>query len=67
VQARSFVDRLGAVSTAPVGYAELPLAQHAFDVFGSARAAHAAVAVEQFLAEVYSRWSVRDEVRSLDG
>jgi hypothetical protein len=42
------------------------LAQHAFDVFGSARAAHAAVAVEQFLAEVYSRWSIRDEVRSLD-
>ncbi|MCW2733091.1 MAG: lip2 3 [Mycobacterium sp.] len=66
VQARSFVERLGAVSAAPVGYAELPLAQHAFDVFGSARAAHAAVAVEQFLAEVYSRWSVRDEVRSLD-
>jgi acetyl esterase/lipase len=54
-QARSFVARLGAVSAEPVVYAELPLAQHAFDVFGSARAAHAAVAVEQFLAEVYSR------------
>ena len=54
-QARSFVARLGAVSTQPVVYAELPMAQHAFDVFGSARAAHAAVAVEQFLAEVYSR------------
>jgi hypothetical protein len=24
------------------------------------------VAVEQFLAEVYPRWSIRDEVRSLD-
>jgi hypothetical protein len=30
------------------------LAQHAFDIFGSARAAHAAVAVEHFLAEVYT-------------
>ncbi|MBL3753085.1 alpha/beta hydrolase, partial [Mycobacteroides abscessus subsp. massiliense] len=35
-------------------YAELPFAQHAFDMLGSARAAHAAVAVEQFLAEVYA-------------
>jgi hypothetical protein len=32
----------------------LPCAQHAFDTFGSARAAHAAVAVEQFLAETYA-------------
>jgi acetyl esterase/lipase len=55
VQARSFVERLGAVSDQPVVYAELPMAQHGFDVFGSARAAHAAVAVEQFLAEVYAR------------
>jgi acetyl esterase/lipase len=54
-QARLFVARLRAVSTQPVVYAELPLAQHAFDVFGSARAAHAAVAVEQFLAEIYAR------------
>ena len=38
----------------PVVYAELPLAQHAFDILGSARASHAAVAVEQFLAEVYT-------------
>jgi acetyl esterase/lipase len=55
VQARSFVDRLRAVSAQPVVYAELPFAQHAFDTFGSARAGHAAVAVEHFLAEVYSR------------
>jgi acetyl esterase/lipase len=54
-QARSFVARLGGTSVQPVVYAELPFAQHAFDTFGSARAAHAAVAVEQFLAEVYSR------------
>jgi acetyl esterase/lipase len=54
-QARSFVARLGEVSQQPVVYAELPWAQHAFDIFGSARAAHAAVAVEQFLAEIYTR------------
>ena len=54
-QARSFTARLGEVSREPVVYAELPCAQHAFDIFGSARAAHAAVAVEQFLAEAYAR------------
>ncbi|WP_082811177.1 alpha/beta hydrolase [Mycobacterium simiae] len=54
-QARSFVGRLREVSQQPVVYAELPWAQHAFDIFGSARAAHAAVAVEQFLAEMYVR------------
>ena len=53
-QARSFVARLREVSRQPVVYAELPCAQHAFDIFGSARAAHAAVAVEQFLAEIYA-------------
>ncbi len=52
-QARSFVTKLRAASTQPVVYAELPLTQHAFDIFGSARAAHTAVAVEQFLAEIY--------------
>jgi len=35
-------------------YAELPFTQHAFDMLGSVRAAHAAVAVEQFLAEIYA-------------
>jgi acetyl esterase/lipase len=53
-QARAFVAKLHKVSTQPIVYAELPFAQHAFDIFGSARAAHAAVAVEQFLAEVYA-------------
>jgi acetyl esterase/lipase len=53
-QARSFTARLAEVSRQPVVYAELPWAQHAFDIFGSARAAHAAVAVEQFLAEMYA-------------
>lgn len=53
-QARGFVTRLREVSRQPVVYAELPLTQHAFDIFGSARAAHAAIAVGQFLAEIYA-------------
>ena len=54
-QARVFTKRLREVSRQPVVYAEMPFAQHAFDIFGSPRAAHAAVAVEQFLAEIYER------------
>lgn len=53
-QARDFVDKLRHVSKQPVVYAELPFTQHAFDIFGSARAAHTAIAVEQFLAEIYA-------------
>jgi acetyl esterase/lipase len=52
-QAQSFVSRLREVSSQPVVYAELPLAQHAFDAFGSTRATHAAVAPERFLAEIH--------------
>src|SRR6516225_4955594 len=37
-EAREFVDELRAVSKSPVAYAELPHAQHAFDIFGSPRA-----------------------------
>ena len=53
-QARAFTTKLREVSNQPVVYAELPYTQHAFDILGSARAAHAAVAVEQFLAQVYT-------------
>jgi acetyl esterase/lipase len=60
-QGRSFAQRLRKVSTQPVVYAELPYAQHAFDIFGSPRAAHAAVAVEQFLAEAYASYMTLDK------
>lgn len=53
-QARAFATRLREISCQPVAYAELPFAQHAFDIFSSPRATHAAVAVEQFLAKVYA-------------
>lgn len=54
-QARLFARRLRAVSRAPVGYAELPGAQHAFDVFASPRTAAAARAAAAFLGVVYGR------------
>ncbi len=53
-QARTFVDELRKASTHPVVYAELPGAQHAFEMFPSVRT-HATVhAVERFLAVVRS-------------
>jgi acetyl esterase/lipase len=52
-QARNFVSLLREVSEQPVVYAELPSTQHAFDILGSARTAHAAVAVERFLTTIY--------------
>jgi acetyl esterase/lipase len=53
-EARGFVKKLRAVSDSPVVYAELPGAQHAFDIFPSLRTAHVIRAVERFLDYVYS-------------
>ena len=47
--ARHFVERLRATSRAPVAYAELPLAQHAFDVLMSIRARHTTLGAVRFL------------------
>jgi acetyl esterase/lipase len=47
--ARRFVERLRSVSLAPVAYAELPLAQHAFDVLASLRCQATTSAVADFL------------------
>ena len=52
--ARDFADTLGGVSTSPVVYAELPGAQHAFDLFGSLRFERVVDAVEAFTAWVRS-------------
>ncbi|MFZ8917732.1 MAG: alpha/beta hydrolase, partial [Ilumatobacteraceae bacterium] len=51
--AREFVDRLRAVSQQPVVYAELPLAQHSFDLFRTPRSRGACEAVEVFLGHMY--------------
>jgi acetyl esterase/lipase len=47
--ARVFVERLRALSQEPVAYAELPLAQHAFDVLASPRCRATTSAVGDFL------------------
>ena len=53
VEAQEFVEELRSVSKSPVAYAELPHAQHGFDIFGSPRAHKAADAVARFLSWVY--------------
>lgn len=50
--ARAFVERVRAVSSRPVSYAELPGAHHDFDMFESIRSAAVSQAVEQFTASV---------------
>ena len=52
--AREFVEELRAVSKSPVAYAELPHAQHAFDIFSSPRAHQSSEAVARFLSWVYA-------------
>ncbi len=47
--ARAFVDALRAVSRSPVAYAELPLAQHAFDILASLRCQATTGGVAAFL------------------
>ncbi len=54
-QARSFVAMLRAESKNPVAYAELPGAQHAFEIFDSPRTMHAAGAVHRFLEAIRVR------------
>ncbi len=54
--ARAFVEQLRAVSDAPVLYAELVGAQHAFEVFPSARAVRTVEAVERFLHHEHEKY-----------
>lgn len=54
-QARSFVEQLKGASKEPVAYAELPGAQHAFDLFASPRSLFAVDAVERFLTAMHAR------------
>ena len=53
-EARELVRRLRDVSKEPVVFAELPGAQHAFDVFHSIRSAHVIRGVERFLRWVHA-------------
>jgi acetyl esterase/lipase len=53
---RHFVQALRSVSSQPVLYAELPGAQHAFDVFHSPRSAYAVYAVTRFVERLRTDW-----------
>jgi acetyl esterase/lipase len=55
-QARAFVEALRATSKRTVVYAELPGAQHAFDVFPSIRSQHLVRATERFLTWHWNSW-----------
>ncbi len=62
-EAREFVRRLRSVSKSRVAYAELPGAQHAFDVFPSIRSAHVIRGAERFLtAALRGKSGSHDEV-----
>ncbi|HEX6568579.1 MAG TPA: alpha/beta hydrolase [Acidimicrobiales bacterium] len=70
-QARAFAAMLRAVARRPVVYAELPRAQHAFEILPSVRTHHTVHAVERFLAIVRSQHAaarpadtVRDQQRA---
>ncbi|NUP07752.1 MAG: alpha/beta hydrolase [Polyangiaceae bacterium] len=55
-EARHFVEALRKTSKAPVVYAEVPGAQHAFEVFPSLRTALVVHGVERFLNTIYSTY-----------
>lgn len=57
-QARSFARMLADASDQEVVYAELPRAQHGFDLFSSVRTLHTMRAVDRFLAVVRSAHGV---------
>lgn len=65
-EARLFVELLRGASRAPVLYAEVPGAQHAFEVFPSERANHALAGVEAFLCWLYTRSHTAAEGKQLE-
>jgi acetyl esterase/lipase len=58
-QARAFVAKLRETSKASVTYAELPGAQHAFEVFGSIRSHHVIKAAQRWLQWHRATWQTR--------
>jgi acetyl esterase/lipase len=54
--ARHFAKLLRETSKAPVAYAEIPGAQHAFEVFHSKRTTHVTRAVGRFLGYLHSQY-----------
>jgi acetyl esterase/lipase len=58
-QARHFAEALREATTAPVAYAEIPGAQHAFEIFPSLRTSFVVHGVERFLAVLYAEYLER--------
>lgn len=56
-EARVFVSKLQAVSNQVVAYAELPGAQHAFEIFHSVRTEHVVNSAADFLEWSHANWS----------
>jgi acetyl esterase/lipase len=65
--ARAFTARLRETSRAPVVYAELEGAQHAFELFHSPRTHHVIRGVHRFLGTVYSEYLQAIEKRAAAG
>ena len=57
-EARRFTETLRASLRVPVAYAEIPGAQHAFEIFPSLRTTFVVHGVERFLAWLYSAYLV---------
>jgi acetyl esterase/lipase len=55
-EARHFCEEFRRIVRAPLVYAEIPGAQHAFELFPSMRSVHVVHGVERFLAVLYSRY-----------
>ena len=65
-QARLFVEKLREVSNKAVVYAELPGAQHAFDIFPSIRSAHVVRAIDRYLHWHWNCWRSAKEAADPD-
>ena len=63
--ARRMASELRAVSRQPVVFAELPMTQHAFDIYASLRTRYTVRAVEQFLAYVAGQHAVPVAARAI--
>jgi len=61
-EARVFVSAAQAVATNPVAYAELPGAQHAFEIFHSVRTDEVVTSVADFLEWSHATWLAAREV-----
>lgn len=65
-QARSFVEMLRAESKSPVAYAELPGAQHAFELFDSPRTLQTVPAIHRFLEAIRERAGQDPEIDEVE-